>query len=54
MLFGSQLKWSELFLVLSLGLITSTSGDGDRERAGAGRSAGCEFMSLASVSLSAV
>ena len=52
LLFGSQLKLSELFLVRRLGLTTGTrSGDGDLEMAGAGNSAGCS-LSLASESLS--
>ena len=52
LLFGSQLKLSELFLVRRLGLTTGTrSGDGDLEMAGAGNSAGCS-LSLVSESLS--
>ena len=54
LLFGSQLKLSELFLVLGLGrtcVLCTSSGDGDLETAGAGSSAGCS-LSLASDSLS--
>ena len=53
LLFGSQLKLSELFLVLvRLGLTTCTrSGEGDLDTAGAGNSAGCS-LSRASESLS--
>ena len=53
LLFGSQLKLSEVFLVLvRLGLTTCTrSGEGDLETAGAGSSAGCS-LSRASESLS--
>ena len=51
LLLGSQLKLSELFLVLRLGRNCTRSGDGDLEMAGAGSSAG-RSLSRASESLS--